>query len=102
MSAKPVRVAFLDADGNVIETLPLTDRNTVNPFSSGATGYMASGKTILRAHDGDDTKFQVSCSVVAIGSKNEQLAEVAAQRRSVREALQEKIKELQGQMKHTA
>ena len=102
MAAKPVRIAFLDGDGNAIETMPLDERGATNPFKSGAVGYMATGKTVLRSNAGETTKFQVSCSVVEIGSQNEALAEVAAELRSRKEQLNAQIAELREKAKHLA
>jgi len=102
MAAKPVRLAFLDGDGNVLETMPLTDKTARNPFTSGSVGYSATGKTVLRAHDGEDRKFQISCSVVEVNSKNEALAVVAAEIRSKKQQLQDQINQLQDQAKHLA
>lgn len=98
----PVTVRFFDADGVELESMPLIPRGASRPFSSGATGFMASGKVILRSATGDAAKFQVSCSVVEINSKSEALAAVAAEQRSKKQQLQAQIKALMDQAKHLA
>lgn len=44
--------------------LVLDIRDEINPFSSGSVGYFAGGKVVL-----DNTRYQVSLSIVEVGSK---------------------------------
>jgi len=58
-----------EKDGTHVQNLALDTRdpdidNASKPFSSGGVGYFGAGKVII-----DGKRYQVSCSVVEIGSK---------------------------------
>jgi nicotinamide mononucleotide (NMN) deamidase PncC len=69
MAQTPTYIAVLDADGGVIAREMLTRRDSTKPFSSGAVGYNASAKMLLRNVGGDDARHQISFSAVEIGTK---------------------------------
>lgn len=102
MAQRPVRFALLDADGEVIETIPLTVKDASNPFSKGSVGFFASGKLGLHGVNGDTMVHQVTCSIVEANSADEALAAVALARRSKKAELADKIRLLREQMKLSA
>lgn len=57
-------VVFTDAEGKALDHLRLEKRDKSNPFKSGSLGFYAGGKIV---HDGK--RYQVSVSIVEIGSK---------------------------------
>lgn len=57
-------VVKFEKDGDLADRLAADTRDADKPFSSGAEGYYTSGKITI-----DGKRYQVSCSVVEIGSK---------------------------------
>ena len=58
-----------EKDGTHVQSLAAETRDpeieaSSKPFSSGSCGYFAAGKVVI-----DGKRYQVSCSVVEIGSK---------------------------------
>jgi hypothetical protein len=101
-AARPIRLAILDADGDIIDTMPLTVRDSTRPFTSGSVGYFCSGKLSLRSVSGDEARHQISMSAVETNSKSEALAAVAAERRSKKQQLLDQIALLREQAKLSA
>jgi hypothetical protein len=62
IKATPVRLVVLGSDGEEMDRLLLSPKQ----FRTGSVGYWAGGKIIL-----DGERYQVSCSIVKIGSKTE-------------------------------
>ena len=64
-----------EKDGTHVQNVQMDTRDPEiqpgsKPFSSGAAGYFAAGKVVI-----DGKRYQVSCSVVEIGSKGRHLPE---------------------------
>ena len=53
-------IVFTGSDGKALDML----KSEAKTFKSGSTGHYAGGKITI-----DGTKYQVSCSIVEVGSK---------------------------------
>jgi hypothetical protein len=60
MNKKLDAIVFADTEGKAIDMLSASFKN----FKSGSHGFYAGGKIVL-----DGKRYQVSCSIVEVGSK---------------------------------
>jgi hypothetical protein len=99
MATKPVKLAWLDAEGHVLRSVDLIEKTTDDPFSGGSTGYGFYGKVQLRNLVGDEAEHQVSMNCTEIGSATLENVATAERIKAEKDAKREQIKALRAELK---